>query len=84
MMLDSSRLVKLFLPLLLGDMSTGRSEVNKHISRYVHIRIHFPCVDILYILWYSWKIPVYEDSKIFGQLQKFHPQTDKFKDSNKQ
>ena len=50
MMLDSSRLVKLFLPLLLGDMmSTGRSEVNKHISRYVHVRIHFPCADILYM-----------------------------------
>ena len=49
MMLDSSRLVKLFLPLLLGDMSTGRSEVNKHISRYVHIRIHFPSADILYM-----------------------------------
>ena len=32
-MLDSSRLVKLFLPLLLGHMSTGRSEVNKHIKQ---------------------------------------------------
>ena len=49
MMLDSSRLVKLFLPLLLGDMSTGRSEVNKHISRYLHVRIHFPSADILYM-----------------------------------
>ena len=31
--LDGSRLVKLFLPLLLGHMSTGRSEVNKHIKQ---------------------------------------------------
>ena len=68
MMLDSSRLVKLFSPLLLEDMSTGRSEVNKHISRYVHVRIHFPCADILYILWYSREIsmaPIYEDFEAF-------------------
>ena len=31
--LDSSRPVKLFLPLLLGHMSTGRSKVNKHIKQ---------------------------------------------------
>ena len=74
-MLDSSRLVKLFLPLLLGDMSTGRSEVNKHISRYVHIRIHFPYAHILYILWYSREIsmaPIYEDFEAFIGI-KFDP-----------
>ena len=31
--LDSSRLVKLFLPLVLEHMSTGRSEVNRHIKQ---------------------------------------------------
>ena len=30
---DSSRLVKLLLPLLLGHMSTGIAEVNKHIKQ---------------------------------------------------
>ena len=70
--LDSSRLVKLFLPLLLGHMSTGRSEVNKHIKqlrtykntfyvlyRYgniLKIYLEYIFLHDILYIWYSWKI----------------------------